>query len=661
MKLDLEKIKSLPITTNRITVAYNKEKFFSFYSVVSYYSLDKEYKNLAYEQLSDLPFVSVCGIRAKWYDVLYPCVRFFVLIKKTDVSETLNSLRSFGQIRVRIDNLEDYTEGTRQRIIASLAINSLGQLKAGKMMYNNASLLLCDDKNFLVSKTRKELVCLKIEVNEYLNLIARTTSFSNPRNEEELRRKGNCVFQVSKDIEGQWWSGLSVKPVVVKKIKTKEINLQDFYIQKKRFADKHNIVPYWPYAPEDYIHGRLFALAQVVDSVNRKFDTLIRIEFTDYNVLLYDEYKPEKEMLSFLTKYLAGKRIYIEDPFKSAASKKLIEQMKSEFQLLMGDSLVFPNRQQAEDLLIKLCEPQEEELPETHYLKSLYRLAFSGRAIQHKIFYGNEKEDTFTKSEARRILIEILVKDCLIRRKMPTQLSALAEEWTFYRYKICDGNVLGASFIVEGEEIKIEEIGFPSAQIQMDFDTFAHTYLHYDESNIICGAKDYMALKKKGNVYLIIDTEEIPILDVSLIDEAYNEIQNGDEPLSLFKRKKIAHQYLRGYIGLHLWKSNGLNGEADGAYSYISGTNSENMQIMKSTKMDRMPRARRIFVLHSENPSCTDQDIAEIENMLRFGFGRWNEMMTYPFPFKFLQEYLDDVCETSFSKHWKDMTSRSEL
>lgn len=143
MKLDLEKIKSLPITTNRITVAYNKEKFFSFYSVVSYYSLDKEYKNLAYEQLSDLPFVSVCGIRAKWHDVLYPCVRFFVLIKKTDVSETLNSLRSFGQIRVRIDNLEDYTEGTRQRIIASLAINSLGQLKAGKMMYNPKSGIIC--------------------------------------------------------------------------------------------------------------------------------------------------------------------------------------------------------------------------------------------------------------------------------------------------------------------------------------------------------------------------------------------------------------------------------------------------------------------------------------------------------------------------------------
>ena len=47
MKLDLEKIKSWPLTTNRITVVYDKESFFSSYSIISYYSLDKEYKNLA--------------------------------------------------------------------------------------------------------------------------------------------------------------------------------------------------------------------------------------------------------------------------------------------------------------------------------------------------------------------------------------------------------------------------------------------------------------------------------------------------------------------------------------------------------------------------------------------------------------------------------------
>ena len=85
------------------------------------------------------------------------------------------------------------------------------------------------------------------------------------------------------------------------------------------------------------------------------------------------------------------------------------------------------------------------------------------------------------------------------------------------------------------------------------------------------------------------------------------------------------------------------------------------MQIMKNTKMDRMPRARRIFVLQNGKPSRIEKDVEEIENMLRFGFGRWNELMTYPFPFKFLQEYLDDVCEIAFSKHWKAVTTRGTL
>ena len=335
MKLNLDGIKALPLTTNRIKLTYDKEKLFSVYSIVSYYSLDKEYKNLAYEQLSDKPFISVCGVRTKWVDLLYPCIRFFILIKKSEVSGVINSLRSYDKIRSRIDNLEDYTEETRQRILASLAINSLGQRKAEKMMYNNASLLLCDDKNFLVPKSRKELVCLKIEVNEYLNLIARTTSFSNPRNEDELKRKGNCVFQISKDINGQWWSGLSVKPVVIKNLKAKNINLQDFYVLRKRFSDKHNIVPYWPYSPEDYTHGKLFALSQVIESVNKKYDSILRIEFTDYNVLFYDEYRTDKDMLAFLTTYLSGKRIYIEDPFLNEGSKYLVDQMKREFQLIM--------------------------------------------------------------------------------------------------------------------------------------------------------------------------------------------------------------------------------------------------------------------------------------------------------------------------------------
>lgn len=655
MNLDIEDITQWPLTTNKIEVTYNKENFFSKYAIVSYYSLDSEYKNLAYEQLAEMPFISVCGIRAKWDDITFPCIRFFIMVNRNDAPNILKSLRSYDNLHSRIDDLEDYKTSQQQRIISSLAINSLGKMKADKMMYNNGTLLLCDDKNFLIPRSRKELVCLKIEVNEYMNLVAKTTSFSNPKSIEELKKKRTCVFQTSEDINGQWWSGIAVKPVIIKNYDSK-LNLENLYVQKKRFSDKHNMVPYWPYNPDDYIHGRLFALFQVVESVNTKYSSVMTINFVNHEIKIFDAYRTDKNMLSFLTSYLAGKRIYFENPYKNKESEELISQMKKEFLSIMDGKIDFPKKQSVNDLIIKLCEPQDESFADTNYTQYMNRVAYSGKAMQHKVFYNNEKDDSITKSEARRILIELLVKDCLINRQMPENLCQFITDWTFYRYKIHEGSIIGASLkLKDGNKIEIDDYGFSPNDL-LDFETFALEKLHYVNNEKIRGARDYMALKKNGNTYLIIDTDEIPILDVNLIDEAYDDIVNNNAPLSLFKRKKDAHKYLRGYIGFHLWESEGMDKEHPISYSYISGVNSENMQIMRSTKMDRMPRVRKIFILNNRNQDTIDSDINEIVNMLKFGFGRWNELMTYPFPFKFLQEHLDNACEIAFSKHWSEIT-----
>ena len=47
--------------------------------------------------------------------------------------------------------------------------------------------------------------------------------------------------------------------------------------------------------------------------------------------------------------------------------------------------------------------------------------------------------------------------------------------------------------------------------------------------------------------------------------------------------------------------------------------------------------------------------VLELKNILTLGLGQWDELMTYPFPFKFLQEYLDNQSEMTFSKHWSEM------
>lgn len=656
MKFD-EEYKRLPLTTNRINVTLDRNAFFSRYSIVSYNSTDKKLKNLAYEQLADIPCLSVTGIRARWRGLRFPETHFFILTSKGKESEVLNSLREYENLRSKVDTLEEYDDALQKRIVASHAINSLGKKRNDIMMYNDGSLLICDDRNFNIPKSRQELVCLKVEVNEYLNLIARTTSFSNPHSFEQLRKRRNCVFKVGKDIGGYKWQGQYVCPIVIKDFKDGDFNLKELYVQKKRFGDNKNTVPYWPYNKDKYNHGRLFAIWEVVRSVNEVFDSLLKIDFCDFEVLHYDACKTGDDMLSLLKEYLAGKSISFEDSFATSASKELIGQFKTEALSLMDDRLNFPSEASGNEMVIKLCEPKEEKADQSQYEDSR-----DHNALQHITFHGNEKDDKVSKAIARRILIELFVKDSLINRTMPRQLTKLITGWKFFRYKINEGGVHGASLTVDiTGAMSIQEYGLSKNITGEPLEQFVRDNFRYKDYDRICGGRDYMFLKKNGNVYLIIDTDEIPILDADLIDDGYGKLINEGEKISMFKRKKEAHKYLRGYIGFHLWKSDDINGEAKGSYSYIAGTNSENMQIMQNTKMDKMPRARRIFVLNKDNPDTVENEILEIASMLKFGFGRWNELMTYPFPFKFLQEYLDKACKTVFSKHWSEITYKGRL
>ena len=660
--LDDNYIKSLPITTNRIEVSWDKDKFFEKYSIVSYYSTDPERKNLAYEQLGDVPFISVTGIKDRWGNQHFPSVLFFILTVKGKEQEVLNSLRAYNDVKAWSNTLEKYEDKVQQRIIASLAINSQGKKKNSNMMYNDGSLLVCDDKNFGARKSRKELVCLKIEVNEYMILTARTTSFSNPYNEKDLLKHRTCTFQVAKDFDGDYWSGQAVKPIIIKSVKSGEYDLKKLFIQKKNFKDNKNLVPYWPYNVDDYSHGKLYVIWQVVESVNEAFKGTVEVNFRDSLVIHYDECKTKDGILNLIQEYLAGRSISFEDPFQTSGSKSVITNFKNEAQEIMSGHLVFSKRPTPNDIIIKLCEPKEENSEATLYSQSMVRMLNNGNALQHITYYGDKKLDLLDTSSVRRILIELIVKDSLAKRVMPKPLADMLDGWNAIRYKINQGNVHGASMKISNQgTIEIEQYGLSQDNQGEDFENFIFQNLKYSDYDKIRGARDYMALVKDGNVYFIVDTDEIPILDVNLIDEAYNQVANKDETVAMFKRKKVAHDYLRGYIGFHLWKTEGIDGEPNSSYSYISGTNSESMKITPKTKMDKMPRARRIFILHKENAELIEQHIFEICEMLKFGFGRWNELMTYPFPFKFLQEYLDDAAETAYSLHWKDITYKKDL
>lgn len=159
--LDDNYIKSLPITTNRIEVSWDKDKFFAKYSIVSYYSTDPERKNLAYEQLGNVPFISVTGIKNRWGAQHFPSVQFFILTTKGKEQEVLNSLRAYNDVKAWNNTLEKYKDKLQQRIIASLAINSLGKKKNSNMMYNDARYLFVTTRILGLARVAKNLYVLK--------------------------------------------------------------------------------------------------------------------------------------------------------------------------------------------------------------------------------------------------------------------------------------------------------------------------------------------------------------------------------------------------------------------------------------------------------------------------------------------------------------------
>ena len=83
------------------------------------------------------------------------------------------------------------------------------------------------------------------------------------------------------------------------------------------------------------------------------------------------------------------------------------------------------------DMLLKLCEEIGDE---THYSQSVKRMYESGIAFQHMIHHGGGKEDDVPEAKAKRILMELLVKDSIVKGCMPSEMAAIAWNWKFWLF-----------------------------------------------------------------------------------------------------------------------------------------------------------------------------------------------------------------------------------
>lgn len=98
----------------------------------------------------------------------------------------------------------------------------------------------------------------------------------------------------------------------------------------------------------------------------------------------------------------------------------------------MGNVVSVVKRGGKVDMLLKLCEEIGDE---THYSQSVKRMYESGIAFQHMIHHGGGKEDNVPEAKAKRILMELLVKDSIVKGCMPSEMAAIAGNWKFWLFK----------------------------------------------------------------------------------------------------------------------------------------------------------------------------------------------------------------------------------
>lgn len=675
------------LLTSKLVIDVDSESFFQQYGVLSFQLSDTKAK-FPYATLAGLPIQAVAGMYDQYVNNQNRfTTRYFILVKRADLREVRDFLGQQHIQGITADRMNPWNERIRQRVLATLAMHTLGRLKRDSpWMYHEGSLLLFDEINFDFDVETKGLVCLKMEIDRFLTLIARTQTYAHPASAEELRKYNREVFQLSSPVDGEFWSGKSLKPVTLSTDPKVELELEKYYIKKKMDEESKNQVPHWPYDPEKYVHGKLYVMWETVRQVNAIFEGMLRLRFNEVTDYEYDEYASEKQMKNYLTSYLSGRTIRINDPFDTARSRYLIEELirKCHHEELLGENIRFTVNEGDAPLIISLCESQKlKKVEQSYYSKLLEREV--PEIIQHMVVeYPNgsvpkpkveapetnvpeETDPAKTRKKAkkknlskeRRILLELMVKECIRNLHLPAEMVEAAPGWTFWEYRMIDSKMIGSWMRIQGDgRLEFGPYYTSTHDPMLYFNEFALVELHYKgNTNLFSGSQDYKVLMKDGNVYLILTTAEVPILDGDLINEEYERIEAEDDTLSAFKRVEKVHRNFRGYIGFHFWEVEPFD-KVLRSFAYISGYVKTKLQLSIRNNLDRLPHMRLLLLLSAERPDLVDEQLAEIKDLLKYGLGRWNEMMTYPYPFKFLAEYLDDQTERRYGFHWDQVSGK---
>ena len=374
--------------------------------------------------------------------------------------------------------------------------------------------------NFGLSASRMQKVCMEIGIDGHGLLIPRTVVFTAATKDEPAKRAQFIIEELPNRMS------LITDGDRDNYIKSGHV------LYEKRNPFKKKTIPWLPFANGHVHEGKNHEAFWFVRRMNRVYGDFLKLEFKvidNYEIVSIDKKEITGNMARYISNMLTDERIVVTDMCNNMDSSSLQQRIFSCIRERYAGIVSLTD--EADGVMeIQIVKPLPAPEERKDFVDN-YVPATEGSIMQHISHAAAACSDSALVTVIDRLMVELAVKKSIItgRAIMP---EGLADDWNFIIMQ-SEREKAGDSFLFRNR------VGFliSDACGSMKFDSgeFINTWGPYqeviDRAKLIGLADTVFMMKHGGNVYMLVDTMEVPVLNQEKIlidDQKVRHDTDGD-------------------------------------------------------------------------------------------------------------------------------------
>ena len=523
---------TVPFITNSIVVkSFNKKVFLSRYEIyvaVRDVRSDSDGKFIKYEHIIRPDGILSCFIGNSKQPGNPHAAHF--LVGRPDANTVLTLLRSENP-SLAIQEYQWTDEGVWDAIrLLTLSLTLSPESDTRPQMTFSGRYYLSSPVNFGLSASRMQKVCMEIGIDGHGLLIPRTVVFTAARKDEAVKRAQFIIEEPNR------------MSLVTDRDRDDYIKSgHDLY--EKRNPFKKKTIPWLPFANGHVHEGKNHEAFWFVRRMNRVYGDFLLLEFKiidDYEILSIDKKEITANMARYVNDMLTDGRIAVSDLCHNLDSSSLQKRITNSIRERYA-GIVSLTDKVSDAMEIQIIKPLPAPEDRKDFVDN-YVPATEGGIMQHISHAAAAWSDSVLTTVIDRLLLELAVKKSVVTGQA-TMPEGLADGWSFITLQSLKEKV-GDTYLFRNR------VGFllsdECGRMKFSSREFVNTWGPYQEiierAKTVGLADTVFMMKHNGNVYMLVDTMEVPVLNQEKIlidDQKIRHDTDGDTFLAYLHDKGI--------------------------------------------------------------------------------------------------------------------------